>query len=152
MNWIWGALGRGVCPSIYSLVEFTCAIGSNRLNQGLRCIKRGSGGSFWKGGANPSHRGPGGARVAPAGPTWWRQPPVARVGSPPRPACPTWWLCRSRCLESLLESSWPYWRCCCVTNKFCFYFTLESFFLALYEINPGKYRICKTHGNYQFKP
>ena len=40
---------EGVYPFIYSPVECTCAVGSNRLNQGPRCIKRGGGGSFRKG-------------------------------------------------------------------------------------------------------
>ena len=31
-------------------------------------------------------------------------------------------------------------------------YALESLFLALYEINPKKYRICKTHGNCLIKP
>jgi len=63
MNSIWGVFGRGVCPSIFVLVECTCAVGSNRLNQGPRCIKKGGGGSFQKGGANPNHRGPGATGV-----------------------------------------------------------------------------------------
>ena len=47
------ALSRVVYPCIYSPVGCACAVGSNRLNQGLRCIRRGGGGSFEKAGQNP---------------------------------------------------------------------------------------------------
>ena len=42
------ALSRGVYPCIYSSVGCVCAVGSNQLNQGPRCIRRGGGGSFEK--------------------------------------------------------------------------------------------------------
>jgi len=35
-------------------------------------------------------------------------------------------------------------------DKFRVYFALESLFSAFLEIDPGKYIICKTHGNCQF--
>ena len=37
-------------------------------------------------------------------------------------------------------------------DEFCGKYALESLFLALCEIDPGKYKICKTHGNCQIKP
>jgi len=39
-----------------------------------------------------------------------------------------------------------------VVDKFHVYFAFESLFLAFLETDPAKYRICKTHGNCQFKP
>ena len=39
-----------------------------------------------------------------------------------------------------------------VADEFRGKYALESLFSALYEINPGKYRICKTRGNCQIKP
>jgi len=42
------AVSRGVYPCIYSPVGCACPIGSNQLNQGMRCIRRGGGGSFRK--------------------------------------------------------------------------------------------------------
>jgi len=38
------------------------------------------------------------------------------------------------------------------TDEFRGKYALESLFLALCEINPKKYRICKTRGNCQLKP
>ena len=46
MNWLIEDVSRGVYPCIYSPVGCVCAIGSNRLNQGPRCIRRGGGGNF----------------------------------------------------------------------------------------------------------
>jgi len=71
-----------VYPSIYSLVECTCIVGSNRLNQGPRCIKRDGGGSFRKSRVKTLKGAPADARVGPVGPTW--QPPgfpLLRVSS-----------------------------------------------------------------------
>jgi len=39
-----------------------------------------------------------------------------------------------------------------MADKFHVYFALESLFSAFLEIDPGKYRIYKTHGNCKFKP
>jgi len=75
-------LSRGIYPRIYSPVGFACVVGSNRLNQRPRLLLKGGGGSFRKGGANPSSRGPAGARVGSAGPTWLPlAPPSRRVSS-----------------------------------------------------------------------
>jgi len=38
-----------------------------------------------------------------------------------------------------------------VADKFCGKYALESLFSPFVEIDPRKYKIYKTHGNYQFK-
>jgi len=94
---------RGVYPCMYSMVGCACAVGSNRHNQEPRCIRRGSGGTFQKGGRNPNPR-------ALPGPTWRRPgPPLLRLSS-------RWFLS--------LPVMFP------VADKFCIYFTLESLFSA----------------------
>ena len=119
---------EGVCPSIYSLVECTCAV----VNQGPGCIKRGGGGSFQKRGVKTPEGAPAGAMVGPAGPTW-------------RPLGPLLLRVSSQSFLSLLVM-FP------VADKFRVYFAFESLFSVLCEINQKKYRICKTCGNCQFKP
>jgi len=70
--------------------------------------------------------------VGLAGPTW-------------RPLGPSFFRC-------LPKSSHVPFMIFFVADKFCVYFALESLFSAFLEIDPGKYRISKTHGNCQFKP
>ena len=60
---------RGVYPCIYSPVGCACVAGSNRHNQVPRCIKRGGGGTFQKGGGYPNPRALLGPMVGLASPT-----------------------------------------------------------------------------------
>jgi len=114
-------LGRGVYPFIYSPVGSTCAVGSNRLNQGPRWLFVGGGGSFQKEaktltlGRRPTL---GWGRPAPPSGLW---PPSSSAIVFP-------------CLD----------RDPSVVDKFHVYFAVESPFSAFLEINPRKYRICKT--------
>ena len=109
-----------------------CDVGSNRLNQGPRCIRRGGGGSFQKRGPKPQR---GGADRCYGVAGW---PHLAASGPP--------------ALRCLPESSHVLFMISFVADKFHFYFALESLFSAFLEIDPGKYRIYKTRGNCQFKP
>jgi len=115
---------RGVNPFIYSPVGSTCVAGSNHKGQddSLEAVEE------------ASRRGPetlAGGAGRRHGPTW-------------RPLAPGFFRC-------LLESSHIPFVIFFVADKFCGKYAIESLFSAFLEIDPGKYRICKTRGNYQFK-
>jgi len=130
IGWLRMSLG-GVYPCIYSPVGCASTVGSNRLNQGLRCIRRGDGGSFQKRRAKTLRGAPAGAMVGPAGPTW-------------QPLGP-------RCSECLLDPSWVFPRRFPWQISFVLFCTRVPLF-SFSEIHLGKYRTYKTRGNCQIKP
>ena len=90
------------------------------------------GGRLQKAAGNDQNRAPTSPRVGPAGSTF----PLPR-------------------LSFLRVFSRPFLSLVTIfsaADEFRGKYALESLFLALCEINPGKYRICKTRGNCQIKP
>jgi len=69
-----------------------------------------------------------------------------------RGAGPTWRPLASGFFRCLAESSHIPFMIFFVADKFCGKYALESLFSSFLEIDPRKYRICKTRGNCQFKP
>ena len=79
------------------------------------------------------------SRIGGRNPKWGRRP------APPGGLCPPALRVSFRVFQRPVRDLF-------VADKFRAYFALESLFSTFLEIDPGKYIICKTCRNCQFKP